>query len=115
MEEQEKLYCFKLNKDTGEIKKIEISNYERRQWNNGEKFFRYKLASTVYYAYEKDFDRFKNDRVYSLNDSLEDAIDIITNALSKKRDDAKFMLDKWDGLINRINVVIELDETEEES
>ena len=40
----------------------------------------------MYYAYEQDFDRFKNDRVYSFDGDMQHAIDTIYQTLMEKRD-----------------------------
>ena len=86
MSKHETLYCFKLNKETGVIKKIEINDYESGKWSDKKQWYRFRLDSVVYYAYSHDFDRFKNDRVYSFNDSFDDAVRIIYNTIMGKRD-----------------------------
>ena len=86
MDEKRILYCFKLNKETGEIRKIEITNYASGMWNNKKQWFRFRLESVVYYAYSQDFDRFKNDRMYSFSGNMQHAVGIIYQTLMEKRD-----------------------------
>ena len=84
MSEKKTLYCFKLNKETGEVKRIEINNYASGMWNNKKQWFRFRSESVIYYAYSQDFDRFKNDRVYSFNDDMNHAIEIMYQTLMEK-------------------------------
>lgn len=88
MDKRDTLYCFKLNKNTGDIDKIEITDYEAGSWTGNKRFYRFKLKSNTFYAFEKELNKFKNDRVYSFSGDMDHAISIITQALITKRDKA---------------------------
>jgi len=81
------LYRFSLNIDTGEIKRNVIKDYdfiENRPWTSGykeESYYRFRLNGTYFYAYIKDFDHYVNRRVYSWNDDIESAKQIIAKSL----------------------------------
>ena len=102
------LYCFKLNKETGEIKRIDIKNYERGKWTGSKNFFRYRINSNIYYAYENDLERFKNDRMYTFNPSMERAVEEIQKKLTSNRDIAKHELEKWETLLDKLHIEVEV-------
>lgn len=96
------LYCFRLHKDTGEIEKREITEYSKRMWDNRREYFKYQRKGNIYFAYREDFDRYKNDRVYSFDDDAEKAKEIILRALEVKCVKAQNDLSFYSGIIERI-------------
>lgn len=86
MDEKKKLYCFKLNTETGEIKRIEISDYVSGKFTTNKKYLRYKYKGAECFAYSDEFDRFKNNHVYSYDGNINNAVQIIYKSLMGKRD-----------------------------
>lgn len=85
MDELKTIYCYKLNDETGEIKKIAITDYKKGQWSNSKTFYRFRRNGAITYAYDVDFDKFKNNHVYSFDADLDKARSIILEALDVKR------------------------------
>lgn len=96
------MYCFRLHKDTGEIEKREITEYSKRIWANRREYFKYQRKGNIYFAYKEDFDRCKNDRVYSFDDDAEKAKEIILKALEVKCVKARNDLSYYSGIVERI-------------
>lgn len=103
MSEQKTLYCFKLNKETGEIRKIEITNYASGMWNNKKQWYRFRLESVIYYAYSQDFDRFKNDRVYSFDGDFDRAVEIIRSTLIERKEKEYAVYEKHKNVLDTLN------------
>lgn len=100
----EPLYLFKLNEETGEVKKYTITDYEdgRAHWSSNLAFRSYKISGTRYYCYDTDLDMFKNGRVYSWDDSIEHARSIMATSIKKRRAKANREYKKWDKLFKRL-------------
>ena len=98
------LYCFKLDKETGEIEKIIIKNYEEGLWSNRKRYWRFRLTSQYQYCYEQDLDVFKTWKVYSFNDDIEAAKEIIHQAISDKQRRAYDEYAKYTRLVHKIKI-----------
>lgn len=80
------LYRFKLDEETGEITRLEITDYDLFRWSNGEEYYRWQILSNGHYCYiKKDMDRYKSKRLYSFNPDIEHAREIIKQAINEKR------------------------------
>lgn len=80
------LYRFKLNYETGEVTRLEITEYDLCQWANGEQYYRWQIMSNVHYCYiKRDLDKFKSKRLYSFNPDMENAREVIKQFISEKR------------------------------
>ena len=85
-EKMQPLYRFKLDEETGEITRLEITDYALSHWNNGEQYYRWQIMSNVHYCYlKKDMDRYKCKRLYTFNPDFEHAREIIKQFISEKR------------------------------
>ena len=83
------LYRFKLNYETGEVTRLEITEYDLCQWSNGEQYYRWQIMSNVHYCYiNRDLDKYKSKRLYSFNPDFEHAREIIKENISAKRCEA---------------------------
>lgn len=105
MSEGRTFYCFRLNKETGEITRLEIKDYKFDAWKGypvRRRCYMFKVNSNRYCAYEDEFDRFKNDRVYSFNGSMEHAVQIIYKHLEEKRNAAEKEYKKFDERITNL-------------
>lgn len=96
------LFHFKLNEETGEVIKREITNYKGDIWNYKNMYWRYRHNGVWYYCYESDLDRFKNGHVYSFNDDIRHARSIILQDVKLRRAKAHREYEKWDGIFEKM-------------
>ena len=97
------LYCFKLDKETGEVNKVEITDYSSGRFVNNKSFYRYKVNGNLYYAYSSDLDRFKNDHVYSFNGDFDRAVEIIRSWLIERNEKEYAIYEKHKGVLDALN------------
>lgn len=101
----DKIYYYKLNPYTGEISKIEITDYKivKHKWNPyrdsivfsgmyGSKTKREYSIETI------DLDKFLHNRVISYNSDIKHAVDIIKHTLLFKISNLKSSLDNYNEL-----------------
>ncbi len=78
-------YRFTLDTETGEVKRLKITDYEQGRPTPYSTNIYYRYRTTHFcYAYSTDFETFKNNRVYSWNDDIEKAKLIIAQSLLAK-------------------------------
>lgn len=92
------LYCYKLNDNTGEIQRIEISDYV--ELTNSYRWER--PGGYVEYIYKKDLDKVKNNKVYSFDDNMDNCVDMIYRSLSEKKDKADRELNKYQTVMRQL-------------
>lgn len=84
------LYRYTLNQETGKVEKEVIREYvfiENTHFSYGYKnqsYYRHKQLGSYRYAYMDDFDKYKNNRVYSWSDDLENVRYIIARSLQDR-------------------------------
>lgn len=91
MKERRPLYCFKLMEKTGEIQKLEITDYE--ELTNSYRWE--QTGGYIEYIYKKDMNKVKNNKVYSFDDNIENCVEMIYRSLSEKKDKADKDLQKY--------------------
>lgn len=96
------LYLFKLDEDTGELIRREITVYELGSWTSNKIYWRYRYHGVMYYCYQSDLDRFKNGHMYSFNDDYRHAYGIICNDIKIRRAKAKTVYDRWDDVFQKL-------------
>ena len=84
------LYRYTLNQETGKVEKEVIREYvfiENTHFSSGYKnqsYYRHKQLGSYRYAYMDDFDKYKNNRVYSWSGDLENVRYIIARSLQDR-------------------------------
>ncbi len=99
------IYKFTLDKETGRVDVLEIKDYEMKNTtldNPMLHYCRYRHNGLMYYAYLRDFDRFKNNHVYSFNPNKNSALIIMIDAIQARMDNAKNEHDKWQNIIKML-------------
>ena len=92
------LYCFKLIEQTGEVRKLEITDYE--ELNNSYRWE--QTGGYIEYIYKKDLDKVKNNKVYSFDDNMDNCVDMIYRSLSEKKDKADRELNKYQTVMRQL-------------
>jgi hypothetical protein len=104
--ENKPIYCFKLDNETFELTRIEITDYKIHRLNEYGRF-RYKWENPkinkcdrYYYLEPKKMDRFVNYKVFTLNPDAQNALNIIKATLEKQ-------LDEFTSKIKRTQIFLE--------
>ena len=100
------LYYFRLNQDTGELTRTEITDYEEKNTTNytyGSRHY-YRWKNIVYmYCYDNDLNKFKHNHLYSFDGDFVRAYKIVQDALLEKMEDAERKYRKWTTLFNNVH------------
>lgn len=72
------IYCFIIDKKTGELTRLEITNYNHSHVGNT---LYYKRGKSIKYIKPDDIDTYKNGRVYTYNSDVGAALTIMTNSV----------------------------------
>lgn len=97
---QKTLYCYKLNDNTGEIQRIEISDYV--ELTNSYRWER--PGGYVEYIYKKDLDKVKNNKIYSFDDNMDSCVVMIYRSISEKKEKADKDLRKYQAVMHQLSL-----------
>jgi len=102
------LYRYSLNQDTGTVEKEVIKEYsffENTNFSSGYKnqsYYRHKQYGSYRYAYLDDFENYKNNRVYSWSDDIENAKYIISRSLTERIESLEEQTRRTKSLLERM-------------
>lgn len=99
------IYKFTLDKETGCVDVLKVKDYEMKNTtldNPILHYCRYRHNGLMYYAYLRDFDKFKNNHVYSFNPNKDSALIIMIDAIQARMDKAIKEHDKWQDIITML-------------
>lgn len=106
--ENKPIYCFKLDNETFELTRFEITDYKIHKLNEYGRF-RYKWENPkinkcdrYYYLEPKKMDRFVNYKVFTFDPDEKNALRIIEETLSSQLDEFKTKTSKTQELLNII-------------
>ena len=111
MDEQQTLYCYKLNGDTGAIVRYEIPGDQwaliKHKWNRGRDEYRLQadLGTGKYCRYgvrRQNVDKFLSCKIYTFNPDESYAINIITETIASKLSKAQAEVNKYNNLLDLI-------------
>ena len=103
------IFKYTLDEKTGQINVLTITDYEEKvshpysAFPNG-RYWRYKRG-TLFYVYERDLDKFKSGHVYTFNNSINHARQIIYDAIEAKYRKSYSEVDRWRKVIRRMEDV----------
>lgn len=99
------LYLFKLDTDTGKFTKTTIQDYEQKMTVSDKPYYRYELKGNLRFCQEYDIDRVKNNRLYSFNPSVKDAVEAMRVHLRTKKSKAQTEVTRCDYLLDKLKNV----------
>lgn len=103
------LYCFKLDPDTGEVKRYEIKDYhvKKRMWATPKEeiCFKENLGTRTDYHYAlkpNKLNRFVHEKVFTFDPDYGHAIGIIIDTLKQDVEESKLKFKRLEGILSRV-------------